>query len=292
MSLTAELDERIIKCNKILEQNPNSQIFAALAEAYRKKGELDKAFRSCQNGLRIHPNYASGHMVMARINFDKGLYDWAEIEVLKATELEGLSHASELLLAEIYLYRGEAAKATKILNRLSIVDQSNPQIVKLLQVAQLVPQEKVKKIEPVSRPASTVDTGKPHESKSAEKICVNELIDQVEAISGVGGILLINSEGLVAESRWEDSASADLFGAIACDVVRTVKSQIEMCNFGQYESIFIEAKDMIINIIALKDNLLLVKTNNQINLGTLRLKLSALLSRLSEDFSLSKGMAS
>jgi len=74
--------------------------------------------------------------------------------------------------------------------------------------------------------------------------------------------------------------------------VRTVKSQIEMCNFGQYESIFIEAKDMIINIIALKDNLLLVKTNNQINLGTLRLKLSALLSRLSEDFSLSKGMAS
>lgn len=292
MSLTAELDERIAKCNKIMEQDPNSQIFAALAEAYRKKGELDKAFRACQNGLRIHPNYASGHMVMAKINFDKGLYDWAEIEVSKATELEGLSHASELLLAEIYLYRGEAAKATKILNRLAIVDQSNPQIIKLLQVAQRFPHEAAGKIDPVSRPAKAADADKPFKPKIAEKIYINELINQVEAISGVEGVLLINNEGLVAESRWEDSTPADLFGAIACDVVRTVKSQIEMCNFGQYESIFIEAKDMIINIIAIKDNLLLVKTNNQINLGTLRLKLSGLLGRLSEDFSLSRGMAS
>ena len=59
-----EIEDRISKCNKLLDANPNSQIFAALAEAYRKKGELDQAFRVCQSGLRIHPNYGSAHMVM------------------------------------------------------------------------------------------------------------------------------------------------------------------------------------------------------------------------------------
>ena len=81
-----EIDERIGKCQKILDVDPNSQIFAALAEAYRKKGELEKAFRVCQNGLRIHPSYGSAHVVMAKINLDRGLYDWAEIEANKAAE--------------------------------------------------------------------------------------------------------------------------------------------------------------------------------------------------------------
>ena len=63
-----EIEDRIAKCNKLLDANPNSQIFAALAEAYRKKGELDKAFRICQGGLRIHPSYGSAHVVMAKIN--------------------------------------------------------------------------------------------------------------------------------------------------------------------------------------------------------------------------------
>ena len=83
------LDDRITKCKKILDENPESQIFAAYADALRKNGELDKAFRVCRQGLRIHPGYGSGHMVMARINFDRKMYDWAESELAEAIELEG-----------------------------------------------------------------------------------------------------------------------------------------------------------------------------------------------------------
>jgi tetratricopeptide (TPR) repeat protein len=137
----AEIDDRISKCNKILGENPNSQIFAALADAYRKKGQLDQAFRVCQNGLRIHPNYVSAHMVMARINLDKGMYDWAEIEVNKAIVLEGNSFATDLLLAEIYIRKGEFPKATKLLDKLQKMDPANQQIQKLMELCDRIPQE-------------------------------------------------------------------------------------------------------------------------------------------------------
>ena len=103
MASLLELDDRISKCEKILDSDPNSQIFAALADAYRKKGDLEKSFRTCQNGLRIHPSYGSAHVIMAKVNLDRGLYDWAEIEAEKAVEIDGRTRSIELLLAEIYI---------------------------------------------------------------------------------------------------------------------------------------------------------------------------------------------
>jgi len=289
MSLTVELDDRIAKCNKILEQNPNSQIFAALAEAYRKKGELDKAFRACQNGLRIHDKYGPAHLVMAKINFDKGLFDWAEIELQKSIELDGSSQTAELLLAEITLHQGDNARAIKILNRMQAVDPNNPQLAKLLQIAQKSTIQNWERIEPSQTPSRipvATDRSKP---KSTGGISTTELIEQIETIPGVEGVLLINNEGLVAESRWEEPSPADLYGAIACDMARSIQSQLEKCHLGQFESIFIEAEGIIVNLVALRGKLLLIKTNSRLNLGTLRLKLSALLSRLSDEFGTAGG---
>ena len=103
MTTTVDIQDRISKCQKILETDPNSQIFAALAEAYRRNGDLDKAFRICQNGLKIHPSYGSAHVVMAKINLDRRLYDWAEIEAKKAAELgvQTLDEAAWLAMAGV-----------------------------------------------------------------------------------------------------------------------------------------------------------------------------------------------
>ena len=285
MAFTAELDDRISKCNKILDDNPNSQIFAALAEAYRKKGELDKAFRVCQNGLRVHPNYGSAHMVMAKINFDKGLYDWAELEVQKAIELEGNSHAADLLLAESFIYKGEFAKATKILNRLHSTDNSNQQVLKLLEIAKKLPLESARRIEgtPRSEQKQTAVPA-PAETPAADKITMNQFLNQLVEISGIEGVLLIQRDGLVAEARWDDEQIRDLYGALAGDIERTIKSQLGNSPFGKYENILLEAGDLIVNLLPLGGNFLLIRANKQINLGTLRLKLAALLGRLEAEY--------
>ncbi|MEP0829189.1 MAG: hypothetical protein HRF51_11765 [bacterium] len=284
MAFTTELDDRISKCNKILDENPNSQIFAALAEAYRKKGELDKAFRVCQNGLRVHPNYGSAHMVMAKINFDKGLYDWAELEVQKAIELEGSSHASDLLLAEIYIYKGEFAKATKILNRLHSADTSNQQVLKLLEIAKKLPLESARKIEGTAHVESKATPISPALEPAVDRISMNQFLNHMMEISGVEGVLLIHKDGLVADSRWDNPQDRDLYGALAGDIERTIKAQLGNSPFGKYENVLVEAGDLIVNLLPLGGSFLLIRANKQINLGTLRLKMTALLRRLDLEY--------
>jgi len=118
VSLVA-LDERIEKCEKILAENPQSQIFAALADACRKKGELDKAFRICRQGIRLHAGYGAGHLIMARINFDRKMYDWAETELEEAIKLDGRTRATDILRAEIYVKQGKFDQAKILIDELA-----------------------------------------------------------------------------------------------------------------------------------------------------------------------------
>lgn len=275
----AEIEDRVSKCNKLLDANPNSQIFAALAEAYRKKGDLDQAFRICQSGLRIHPDYGSAHMVMARINVDKGMFDWAEIEAKKVIDIEGNSHATDLLLAEIYINKNDMAQATKLLDELHKNDPTNKQVLNFLEIAKK--HEASVTIEIKEEPVpSSVKQEATVPGKNDDSIGYKELIETISEISGVEGTLLINNDGLVAESRWIDNQGSELFGALARDIEQTIQAKMDSSVFGKYENLLIEGEDLIVNMIPLKDCLLLIKANSQINLGTLRLRLNILLKKL------------
>lgn len=294
----AEIEDRISKCNKILGENPNSQIFAALADAYRKKGQLDQAFRVCQNGLRIHPNYVSAHMVMARINLDKGMYDWAEIEVNKAIVLEGNSFATDLLLSEINIRKGEFSKAVKILDKLKKMDPANKQVEKLMELCQRIPLEAQEQIQPQTEssvPQETnsqkpveenpeVKTEEPAGETKSDTITAAQFLDKLSKIPGIEGLLLVNHEGLVADSRWLDQSSPDEFGAVVSEIENTINSQLGKSRFGKYENLLIESENLIINMIPLKDSMLMIKASGNLNLGTLRLKMGAWLDKLDKEF--------
>lgn len=59
-----------IKYKKIYDQNKKSQVFAPLAELYRRKGLLDKSIKLLSKGLQFHPQYLLGHIIVARCYLD------------------------------------------------------------------------------------------------------------------------------------------------------------------------------------------------------------------------------
>lgn len=278
-----EIDDRISKCQKILDVDPNSQIFAALAEAYRKKGELEKAFRVCQNGLRIHPGYGSAHIVMAKINLDRGLYDWAEIEANKAAEIDGLTRTIELLLAEIYIYKGEFVQAVRLLKKLSMADPDNAQIKKLLDIAQKIPEEQRTATEseapvPVTEGESQTDEVPVTEaSGSPTELDVRGVIDKSMHIKGVTGVLLVNFEGLVVESQWNLPMDSSLCSATLGDVGNTLNQDLIKSSFGKFCTVLIETAKETFYLVRVHNGQFLFVADESANLGTLRMKVDNLL---------------
>jgi tetratricopeptide (TPR) repeat protein len=288
MFSTSEIDNRISQCEKILDQDPNSQIFAALADSYRKKGEFDKAFRVCQNGLRIHTSYGAAHVVMSKINLDRGIYDFAEIEANKAIEIDGRTCRNELLLAEIYIYQGAFEKAIMLLKRLSKENPENEQIVKLLKIAERIPnnQSLDDSQQEFEQPVEKEEVKKENivEDK-IEKVVIPEVskpsssnvVSKGTEITGVEAVISINNEGLVLDAQGDLKNDKDLYGATLGEVSNFLIQDLVETSFGQFQTILIEATEEIYYLKKANEGIYIFVANNDTNLGSLRMKVDSLL---------------
>lgn len=298
MASASEIDSRIVKCQKILAQDPNSQIFAALAEAMRRKGDLKKAFRVCQNGLKVHPSYGSAHVVMAKINLDRQLFDWAEIEARKAAECDGWSRATELLMSEIHIYKGEFQPAIKLLSKLNESDPDNTHISKLLEIARQIPQQHAAQLgEPVKAPfaaepdSSARDQAKgtipsktavgesiaEGEAESGKPLTVEQILEKVISLPGVDGTLFLNREGLVVKSEWSMRLDSTVCGAIALEFSRGLDQTLAAGYFGKVHSVLVETGGPTFYTVRSHEGMFMFVANSKTNLGALRMKLDALL---------------
>jgi tetratricopeptide (TPR) repeat protein len=65
----------LAKYFNMYKKNPRSKVFAPLAESFRKLGMLDDAFKILKDGIRNHPNYTLGYIVLAHCYFDQGKFE-------------------------------------------------------------------------------------------------------------------------------------------------------------------------------------------------------------------------
>jgi len=289
---TSDIEERIAKCQKLLDSDPNSQIFAALAEALRRNGDLEKAFRVCQNGLKVHPSYGSAHVVMAKINLDRRLYDWAEIEARKAAECDGWTRATELLLSEIYIYKGEFQPAIKLLTRLHESDPTNPQIGKLLEIARQIPKQHSsiigdkKTASDKKAETAAAQTGKPDQKDAADMAeatdedappDIDQTLEWVIGLPGIDGALFTNPEGLVAKSQWTMRMDRNACGAAVCEISNKLDRILADTSFGSVRTVLVETGDHTFYTVRAQDGMFVFVANSKANLGALRMKLGALL---------------
>jgi predicted regulator of Ras-like GTPase activity (Roadblock/LC7/MglB family) len=228
---------------------------------------------------------------MAKINMDRGMYDWAESEIRKAMELDGTTRATELLLSEVFIYKGEFNKACRNLEKLLQADPENEQIKKLLDIARKIPLEahtvppapaaaahRAPTPAPV-RPAARPEPA-PAQMPVQPKLNDKQLLRALVVVPGVEGALLVNKDGLVLDAEWNEQGDTDLTGALAAETARYCTMQLRESGFGTVQSVLIETGRSLLYLTNAAGRLLAIVCTESINLGSLKLKLASLLSRV------------
>jgi tetratricopeptide (TPR) repeat protein len=65
----------LAKYFNMYKENPRSRVFAPLAESFRKLGMLDDAYKILKEGIRHHPSYTLGYIVLANCYYDEEKYE-------------------------------------------------------------------------------------------------------------------------------------------------------------------------------------------------------------------------
>lgn len=121
MAYTSEID----KLEARWRENPKGRNFAPLADAYRKAGLIDNAIDLLQNGLTLHPDYVSAHIVYGRCLIDKKDDAGAQEVFRKVLALDGENIIALRQLAEIAERSNRADEAVEWLTRLLNADPMN-----------------------------------------------------------------------------------------------------------------------------------------------------------------------
>jgi predicted regulator of Ras-like GTPase activity (Roadblock/LC7/MglB family) len=272
-----ELEERIGKCKKILDKDSESLIFAALSEAYRRKGDLNMATRTCVQGLKIHPDYGSAHLVMAKIHMDKRLFAEAEKELFLAIEADGRTRANELLLSEILIKKGKPKEAKALLDKLFATDPDNPQVKRLLEEIK----NKEKKVETEVK-WKDIPTDYKILGQLKEKLSATEALSEILRVPGVLGCLIVDRDGLITEGKSQKKdLNSEVLGVASAVVFGEIEKSLLKVDFGALDQTLIEGKELNFWVLRFKNFLLCVCCDNKANSGFLKMRLSKLRSRIS-----------
>lgn len=84
-----------------VKKDPGSAFFAMLAYFYLGMDKVPEALSIAQRGVIVHPNYSTGHAVLAMAMMRAGFYRDARKELLKAWDLRPGSKMIEMLTEEV-----------------------------------------------------------------------------------------------------------------------------------------------------------------------------------------------
>jgi predicted regulator of Ras-like GTPase activity (Roadblock/LC7/MglB family) len=288
---TTEIDERIEKCEKILKENPQSQVFAALADALRKKGELDHAFRVSRQGLRLHPDYAPGRLVMAKISFDRRMYDWAEQELKEAIDLDGRTRSTDLLEIEILIQSGFYSKAKVILDKLRSSDPTNEfyrsleeriAAGKAEKKAKLAETEEFYRAKSREKKAdafdSLVDSG-----WIGEPITYDVALKLISNFPNIEGAFFTSLDGMVDQTQVPDGFDVDAYSASLTEICRFITPAVGAIGLENCIEVLVETENRKFILILLGDRILVASCRSDVNLGSLKLKLAKITESLRKE---------
>lgn len=125
--------ESIEKYQEIFRRDPNSKIFAALADSYREMGMLNQAESVCKHGIGRHPDYASGYLSLARVYLGQGKKNESIALLKKATELSPENILAQSILAQTYLETKQPKEALRSFKMMLFLNPTNEKAQKAIE---------------------------------------------------------------------------------------------------------------------------------------------------------------
>ena len=126
----------LTKYTLLYEKKPKSRVFAPLAETYRKLGMLDDSFRILKEGIRNHPSYTLGYIVLANCYFDIQNYEMAYNTIRPFVEKNLENITLQKLFAKTCINLGHLEEALQTFKYLLLINPKDSNIsdqIKLLE---------------------------------------------------------------------------------------------------------------------------------------------------------------
>ena len=220
-----------------MAEEPGSLAFLELAEALRRRGQLEAAFKVARGGLSRYPGLADAHDLMARVLSDQGDLAGAFDAWSSALQLDPMRTSALKGIAFLYFRAGDTAAALDHLQRAMDVDPDDPTIRQAfgrMAAARSAPAPAEAPSAPAPAPAPAPASAGPTSS----------LFDGVDG--GEGGLLLIDGNGLRLGgelSSRDGEEAGDRVAAQLAGVSREAARATRLLGLGSWHAIAIECPD-------------------------------------------------
>lgn len=224
-----------------LTDEPESLAFLELAEALRRRGQLDAASKVARAGLSRYPGLADAHDLMARVLSDQGDLAGAFDAWSSALQLDPMRTSALKGIAFLYFRAGDGAAAMDHLQRALEVDPDDPTIPQAItRLGEALRREPQGPAAPPPLPASPIADAAP----AAHRAPAPGVFDGLD--DGELGLLLVDANGLRVSGRLQGPDGADAGDRVAAQLAglsREAARAARLLGLGVWHSIAIESPD-------------------------------------------------
>jgi tetratricopeptide (TPR) repeat protein len=114
----------------------DSRLFAPLADAYRKNGEVDAAIEILERGIEKFPDYASAHVILGKCYYDKGATERAKSEFERVLGLDADNMVALKFMGDILLAEDKKPEAAGYFKKILAIDPMNDAVAKTLKAVE------------------------------------------------------------------------------------------------------------------------------------------------------------
>ena len=198
--------DRLLRLEKACRQNPDSPLFARLADLYLRRGKVFRALNLCEKGCERFPGYTTGFQILSKCYEAQGELEEARRALDRALDLDSESPGGFKQLSRIYQDLGMSDMALKSLEQAAQLDPLDQNLSE--QVDQLAC---ALRVESTTEPEEAFDV-LPEEASDTAPPEVDTEIDQVDYLEPESGdVGDAGEEDLEMDDRPQDSAEEPVF---------------------------------------------------------------------------------